>query len=86
MEHVSDTLKGEKLQHWLKVAVISDNNGGHYVELRSTIHVNKTHRVTFSWGRDFSVADILNDNDLLKAAYSAYGRDIFVGQYTRDFN
>ena len=84
-EKVYNTLKGETLQHWLTIAIIRDEDGAR-VETRSTLHVNKSHAVPFSWGKDFSDAEILNDNDLLRKVYERYGRDIFTGQYTREFN
>ncbi|QJI52257.1 hypothetical protein [Cronobacter phage JC01] len=86
MEKVYHTLKGETLQHWLTIAIIRDVSGDARVETRSTIHVNKVSPVSFTWGADFTDADILNDGDLLRVVYQRYGRDIFTGKYTRDFN
>lgn len=86
MERIYDTLKGETLQHWLKVAIIREEEGSARVEFRSTIHVNKVSPVTFSWGAEFSDREILNDRDLLKSAYQKFGREIFTGKYDRDFN
>lgn len=85
MEKIYDTLKGETLQHWLKIAIIRNESGDAVVETRSTIHVKKANPVSMSWGASYSDADILRDNDLLRVVYQRYGRDIFTGVYTRDF-
>ncbi|MGG4902356.1 hypothetical protein ACLPBM_24890, partial [Escherichia coli] len=65
MEKVYNAIKGQTLQHWLKIAIKRDENGDATVELRSTIHVNRVSTLSFSWGKEFTDADILNDADLL---------------------
>jgi len=84
VERVYNTLKGETLQHWLTIAIIRNEDGAH-VETRSTLHVNRANPVPFSWGHEFTDAQILNDKDLLRKVYERYGRDIFTAQYTREF-
>lgn len=85
MEKIYNTLKGQPLQHWLTIAIIRDETGSATVETRSTIHVVKARPLTQSWGASFSDSDILNDNDLLKVVYQRFGREIFTGDYTRNF-
>nr|UVX62893.1 MAG: hypothetical protein [Bacteriophage sp.] len=85
VERVYNTLKGETLQHWLTIAIIRENGSAH-VETRSTLHVNRSNPVPFSWGHEFTDAQILNDKALLRKVYERYGRDIFTAQYTREFN
>lgn len=85
MERIYNTLKGETLQHWLTIAIKRDANGTATVETRSTIHVNKAHPVSFSWGPEYSDAEILNDNDLLRVVYQRFGREIFTADHTRKF-
>ncbi|EMQ4336805.1 hypothetical protein WG681_004698 [Salmonella enterica subsp. enterica serovar Newport] len=84
MEKVYNAIKGQTLQHWLKIAIKRDENGDATVELRSTIHVNKVSPVSISWGKEFTDADILNDNDLLRVIYQKYGREIFTADFTRN--
>ena len=55
MERVYNTLKGEKLQHWLTIVIKREENGDATVSTNSTIHVNKVHPVSFSWGPEYSV-------------------------------
>lgn len=85
MERIYNTLKGQPLQHWLTIAIIRDETGSATVETRSTIHVVKARPLTQSWGASFSDSDILNDNDLLEVVYQRFGREIFTGEYTRNF-
>lgn len=85
MEKIYNTLKGQPLQHWLTIAIIRDETGSATVETRSTIHVVKARPLSQSWGASFSDSDILNDNDLLKVVYQRFGREIFTGDYTRNF-
>ena len=85
MERIYNTLKGQPLQHWLTIAIIRDETGSATVETRSTIHVVKARPLTQSWGASFYDSDILNDNDLLKVVYQRFGREIFTGEYTRNF-
>lgn len=85
MERIYNTLKGQPLQHWLTIAIIRDETGSATVETRSTIHVVKARPLSQSWGASFSDSDILNDNDLLKVVYQRFGREIFTGDYTRNF-
>lgn len=85
MERVYNTLKGETLQSWLTIAIKRDENGDATVTTNSTIHVNKVRPVSFSWGPEFSDADILNDNDLLRVVYQRFGREIFTADHTRNF-
>ena len=85
MERVYNTLKGETLQHWLTIVIKRDANGGAVVETHSTIHVNKVSPVSFSWGPEYSDADILNDDDLLRVVYQRFGREIFTADHTRKF-
>ena len=84
-ERIYNTLKGETLQHWLTIAIIRDETGTAKAETRSTIHVEKVKPVSFCWGESFTDSDILNDADLLRVVYQRFGRDIFTGNYTRDF-
>lgn len=86
MRNVYNTLKGEQLQHWLTIAIDRNENGTATVTTCSTIHVNREVPVTFSWGKEFSDADILNDKDLIRVVYERYGFEIFTGKYDRDFN
>lgn len=85
MERVYNTLKGEKLQHWLTIVIKREENGDATVSTNSTIHVNKVRPVSFSWGPEFSDADILNDDDLLRVVYQRFGREIFTADHTRKF-
>ncbi|ECA9746825.1 hypothetical protein EUC00_19870 [Salmonella enterica subsp. enterica serovar Haduna] len=84
MEKVYNAIKGQTLQHWLTIAIKRDENGDATVELRSTIHVNKVSPVSFSWGKEYSDADILNDADLLRVIYQKYGHEIFTADFTRN--
>ncbi|AXY84921.1 hypothetical protein PCY83_004078 [Salmonella enterica] len=84
MEKVYNAIKGQTLQHWLKIAIKRDENGDATVELRSTIHVNRVSTLSFSWGKEFTDADILNDADLLRVIYQKYGREIFTAEFTRN--
>lgn len=85
MERAYNTLKGESLQSWLTIVIKRDANGDAIVETHSTILVNKVHPVSFSWGPEYSDADILNDNDLLRVVYQRFGREIFTADHTRKF-
>ncbi|EJO6880493.1 hypothetical protein NRU31_003980 [Salmonella enterica] len=85
MEKVYNAVKGQTLQHWLTIVIKRDESGTATVELHSTIHVNRISTLSFSWGKEFTDADILNDNDLLRVIYQKYGREIFTAEYTRDF-
>lgn len=85
MEKVYQQLKGETLQNWLSIAIIRAEDGSATVETRSTIHVVRARKVSFSWGASFSDADILHDDSLLRVVYERYGRDIFTIQTTRNF-
>lgn len=82
---IYNTLKGETLQHWLTIAIKRDENGDATVTTNSTIHVNMVHPVSFSWGPEYSDADILNDDDLLRVVYQRFGREIFTADHTRNF-
>ncbi|EAW5620951.1 hypothetical protein FFZ91_13680 [Salmonella enterica] len=84
MEKVYNAIKGQTLQHWLTIAIKRDENGDATVELRSTIHVNRVSTLSFSWGKEFTDADILNDNDLLRVIYQKYGHEIFTADFTRN--
>ncbi|AGO15165.1 hypothetical protein [Salmonella phage STP-2] len=84
MEKVYNAIKGQTLQHWLTIAIKRDENGDATVELRSTIHVNRVSTLSFSWGKEFTDADILNDADLLRVIYQKYGREIFTADFTRN--
>ncbi|ENU9534260.1 hypothetical protein ACE2XM_004373 [Salmonella enterica] len=84
MEKVYNAIKGQTLQHWLKIAIKRDENGDATVELRSTIHVNRVSTLSFSWGKEFTDADILNGADLLRVIYQKYGREIFTAEFTRN--
>lgn len=85
MERIYQVLKGEELQAWLSIAIIRSEDGTATVETRSTHHVVKARLVSFTWGKEFSDADILNDADLLRVVYERYGREIFTIQTHRDF-
>ncbi|VCU41471.1 hypothetical+protein [Salmonella phage YSD1] len=84
MEKVYNAIKGQTLQHWLTIVIKRDESGTATVELRSTIHINKVSPVSISWGKEFTDADILNDNDLLRVIYQKYGREIFTADFTRN--
>ncbi|HFV9797655.1 TPA: hypothetical protein ACIAOQ_001169 [Salmonella enterica subsp. enterica serovar 6,7:-:-] len=84
MEKVYNAIKGQTLQHWLTIAIKRDENGDATVELRSTIHVNRVSTLSFSWGKEFTDGDILNDSDLLRVIYQKYGREIFTADFTRN--
>lgn len=85
-ERVYNTLKGEALQDWLSIAIRRDADGRATVETRSRFHVGGSHKLTVTWGDDYSDAEILHDDILLRTVYQRYGRDVFTAINTREFN
>jgi hypothetical protein len=85
-ERVYNVLKGEPLQDWLSIVIRRDADGRATVETRSRFHVNVSHTMRNTWGNDYSDAEILNDDHLLRTMYQLYGREIFTVITTREFN
>lgn len=85
-ERVYNTLKGEALQDWLCIAIRRDADGRATVETRSRFHVGGPSVLPNTWGDDYSDAEILHDDILLRHVYQRYGRDVFTSINTREFN
>lgn len=80
-----NVLKGEQLQDWLTIVIKRDSRGSASVEFHSSVHVNKISYLRNSFGPDYSDAEILNQDIVLKHAYQCYGREIFTSINTREF-
>lgn len=80
-----NVLKGEQLQDWLTIVIKRDSRGAANVEFHSRFHTRKVTYLRNSFGPEYSDAEILNDDIVLKHVYQCYGRDVFTSINTREF-
>lgn len=80
-----NVLKGEQLQDWLTIVIKRDSRGSANVEFHSRFHTRKVTYLRNSFGPEYSDAEILNDDIVLKHVYQCYGRDVFTSINTREF-
>ena len=69
-----NTLGSSQLQPWHSVEIVETPEGKEVV-FHSRIHVNKSTKLSFSFGVSFSNCDILNDRDVVSKFITMYGVD-----------